>query len=119
MLGVYVWYVMWGIMPNVWSMYAFSSLPRFITLSYKSHRLLGYIVPNLLVYVLARVGKGKAFAHSMPCVYVCVSCFSRAFSLVSRVAICVYPKCVRIRIVSAREWYKVWCVSAYSVVVCE
>jgi hypothetical protein len=23
-LGVYVWYVMWGIMPNVWFMYAFS-----------------------------------------------------------------------------------------------
>jgi hypothetical protein len=21
---VYVWYVMWGIMPNVWFMYAFS-----------------------------------------------------------------------------------------------
>ena len=49
------------------------SLPRFIALSYKSHRLLGYIVPNLFVYVLARVSKGKAFAHSMPCVYVCVS----------------------------------------------
>ena len=49
------------------------SLPRFITLAYKSHRLLGYIVPNLFVCVLARVSKGKAFAHSMPCVYVCVS----------------------------------------------
>ena len=49
------------------------SLPRFITLSYKSHRLLGYIVPNLFVYVLARVSEGKAFAHSMPCVYVRVS----------------------------------------------
>ena len=49
------------------------SLPRFITLSYKSHRLLGYIVPNLFVYVLARVSEGKAFTHSMPCVYVRVS----------------------------------------------
>ena len=72
MLGVYVWYVMWGIMPNVWFMYAFSSLPRFITLSYKSHRLLGYVIPHLLVYVLARVSNGKAFAHRMPCMYVCV-----------------------------------------------
>ncbi len=49
------------------------SLPRFITLSYKSHRLLGYVVPNLFVYALARVGKGKAFAPRIPCVYVCVS----------------------------------------------
>jgi hypothetical protein len=68
------------------------SLPRFITLSYKSHGLLGYIVPNLFVYVLAGTSKGEAITRHLSCMCVCMSFvvpFSRSFPSVVWVAMYV------------------------------
>ena len=67
---------------------------RFVTPSYKFHRFWRFVVPSMCVYVLARASKGKACAPHMPCMCVCMSfvvCFSRAFLLVVRVAMHVYP----------------------------
>ena len=66
----------------------------FYTLSCKSHRLLGYIVPNLFVYVLAGTSKGEAFTRHLSCMCVCMSFvvpFSRSFPFVLRVAMYVCP----------------------------